>query len=44
MLTSGHAGITLGAAVLLDGALAKGGPLRLKECLELRPEMRPAWN
>lgn len=44
MLILGHTGITLGATVLLNGALAKGNPLRLKGGLELSPKMRPARN
>jgi len=44
MLVLGHAGITLGAAVLLNSALLKGNPLRLKRGPELSPKVRPARN
>ncbi len=44
MLILGHTGITLGAAVLLNGVLTKGNPLRLKGDLELSPKMPPARN
>lgn len=44
MLILGHTGITLGSAVLLNGAFAKGARLHLKRNLELSPEKYHARN
>jgi inner membrane protein len=42
MLVLGHAGITLGAAVVLNGALLKVAPRQLKASLELHVETHTA--
>lgn len=44
MLILGHVGFTLGTAVLLNRALAKGNPFGLSGELELSPKMSPARN
>ncbi len=44
MFILGHAGITLGAALLLNGALAKGNAFRPKKVLELSPEKHSTRN
>jgi len=44
MLFLGHAGITLGTALLLNSALAKGNAFRPRKVPELSPEKHPPQN
>lgn len=44
MLILGHTGLTLGAAILLNGALTKDNPFRLRRGLERSPEVPPTRN